>query len=134
MANALYDLGREGFLAGTIPFGTADIKMVLIDETDHTVNLATDNALDDIAAAAREEISANFASKTLTAGVADATDPVFSATSGDACDSMTIYEDSGVESTSELICNIDTAGGLPVTLGGDVTVQFDSGANKIFKL
>lgn len=134
MANALYDLGREGFLANTIDWDAANIKIVLIDEADHTPNLATDNALDDIVAAAREETSGNLASKTTTAGVADAADVTFSGTSGDPCESFSAYEDSGVESTSELICNIDTAGGLPVTLGGTVTIQWDNGANRIFKL
>ena len=46
-----------------------------------------------------------------------------------------IYQDSGVEATSRLIANIDAATGLPVTPNGtDITVQWDSGANRIFKL
>jgi len=50
-------------------------------------------------------------------------------------ESIEIYKDSGVESTSRLIANIDTATGLPVTPnGGDITVVFDAGANRIFKL
>lgn len=134
MANSLYDFGREAFLAGTIDWDAANIKIVLIDAADYTVNLATHNALDDVAAAAREETSGNLASKTTTAGVADAADVTFVGTTGDPCEQIIGYEDSGTESTSELIFNIDTAGGLPVTLGGDVTVQWDSGSSRIFKL
>ena len=37
--------------------------------------------------------------------------------------------------TSPLIANIDVATGLPITpSGGDIIVQWDTGANKIFKL
>jgi len=40
-----------------------------------------------------------------------------------------------VESTSRLIAWIDTGTNLPVTPnGGDITVQWDAGANRIFKL
>lgn len=135
MANALYDSGREGFLAGDIDWDANNIKLVLIDEADDTVDLAVDDNLDDRAGAARVATSGNFASKTTTAGVADAADVTLSAVTGDVSESIDIYKDSGVESTSRLICNIDTATGLPVTPnGGDITVTWDSGANKIFKL
>jgi hypothetical protein len=40
-----------------------------------------------------------------------------------------------VASSSPLICIFDTATNLPVTPnGGDITIQFDNGTNKIFKL
>jgi hypothetical protein len=79
--------------------------------------------------------SGALASKTKTAGVADAADVTLSAVSGDQSEQLVVWADSGVESTSRLILNIDTATGLPVTPnGGDITVQWDSGANKIFKL
>ncbi len=135
MANALYDKGREGFLDGSIDWDTNDIKLVLIDEDDDAVDLANDDFLDDIVAGARVATSGNFAGKTVTAGVADANDVTLSTVSGDVSESITIYMDSGVAGTSRLICNIDTATGLPVTPnGGDITIQWDSGANKIFKL
>lgn len=135
MANALYDAGREGFLSGDIDWDANNIKLVLIDEADDTIDLATDDNLDDRAGAARVATSGNLASKTTTAGVADAADVTLSTVTGDPSESIDIYKDSGVESTSRLICNIDTATGLPVTPnGGDITVVFDSGSNKIFKL
>jgi hypothetical protein len=41
----------------------------------------------------------------------------------------------GTEATKDLIAYIDVATGLPFTpSGGDITVQWDSGANRIFKL
>jgi hypothetical protein len=60
----------------------------------------------------------------------------FTAVTGDPCEAIVIWQDTGVESTSRLIAYIDTASsGLPVTPnGGDITIAWDSGANKIFKL
>lgn len=135
MANALYDKGREGFLDGSIDWDTNDIRLILIDEADDTIDLAVDDNLDDRLAASRVATSGAFASKTVTAGVADAADVTLTAVTGDPSESIDIYQHTGVETTSRLICNIDTATGLPVTPnGGDITVQFDAGANKIFKL
>jgi len=135
MANALYDRGREGFLAGDIDWDADDIKLVLIDEADDTIDLAADEDLADRAAGARVATSGNFASKTTTDGTADAADVTLSTVTGDESESIDIYQDSGVEATSLLICNIDTATGLPVTPnGGDIVVTWDSGSDKIFTL
>lgn len=135
MANALYDKGREGFLDGSIDWDTNDTRLILIDEADDTIDLSVDDNLDDRAGAARVATSGAMASKTVTNGVADAADVTLSAVTGDQSESIDIYKHTGTESTSRLICNIDTATGLPVTPnGGDITIQFDSGANKIFKL
>jgi len=134
MANALRDTGREGFLDGTIDWDTNTIKHFLYDEGADAF-IAGDDNLDDILAGARIATSGAYASKTVTAGVADAADVVHTAVSGATVESIEIYKDSGVESTSRLIANIDTATGLPVTPnGGDITVVFDAGANRIFKL
>jgi hypothetical protein len=133
MANALYDLGREGFLDGTIDYDTDNVKIVLCDEADYTVNLATDNDYADVTAAGRVAVSGNLASKTVTAGTADAADVTFSSVTGDISESITMYQDTGTEATSRLICNIDTATGLPVTPnGGDIIVQWN--ASGIFTL
>lgn len=135
MANALYDKGREGFLDGSIDWDTNTIKCVLIDTADYTVNLSTHDNLDDVAGAARVATSSALSGKSVTAGVADANDLTFSSVSGDSVEALIIYKDTGVESTSRLIAYIDTATGLPVTPnGGDITVTWDSGASKIFKL
>lgn len=135
MANALYDKGREGFLDGNIDWDTHDIRAILIDEADDTIDLAADDNLDDRAAGSRVAVSSAMGSKTVTNGVADAGDVTWSAVSGDPSESIDLYKHTGTESTSRLICNIDTATGLPVTPnGGDITAQWDSGSNRIFKL
>ena len=108
---------------------------MLLDEGEDVPVLATDDNLDDITTTSRVATSANLSSKTVTDGVADAADETLSSVSGASVESFTIYEDSGAEATSQLICNIDTATGLPLTPnGGDVTIQFDAGVNRIFKL
>lgn len=135
MANALYDKGREGFLDGSIDWDTNDTRGILIDEADDTIDLAVDDNLDDRAAGSRVATSGAMGSKTVTNGVADAADLTWSAATGDPSESIDLYKHTGTESTSRLICNIDTATGLPVTPnGGDITAQWDGGANKIFKL
>jgi len=135
MANALYDKGREKFLTGAVSWSSDNIKCVLVDAADYTVNLSTHEFLSDVASGGRVATSANLASKTTTAGVADAADVTFSAVTGDQSEALVIYKDTGSAATSPLIAYIDTATGLPVTPNGaDITVTWDNGSNKIFKL
>lgn len=143
MANALYDKGREGFLGGDIDWDAHNIKVGLIDNADYTVNLSTHDFFDDVAADltpsggsdALVAVSGNFANKTKTAGVADADDITLSSVSGDASESLVIFRDTGSVGTSNLIAYIDTATGLPITPnGGNITISWDAGSNRIFKL
>lgn len=135
MANALYGKGREGFLDGSIDWDTNDIRCILIDAADYTVSIDVHDNLDDIPVAARVATSGAMAGKTVTLGVADASDITFTAVSGDQSEALVLYKHTGTESTSRLIAYIDTAGGLPITPSGvDITVTWDNGANKIFKL
>lgn len=134
MANALYDAGRNAFLLGDIDWVADTIGCYLLD-ADYTPNLTTHDFLDDVAAGARVS-TVNLASKTASAGIADAADATFTAvTNATAVTQILIYKNTGTASTSALIALIDTATGLPVTPnGGDITVVWDSGTNKIFKL
>ena len=135
MANELYDKGREGFLDGSIDWDTDDIRCILVDAADYSVDLAAHDNLDDIPAGARVATSAALTGKTVVAGVADADDVTFSAVTGDQSEALVIYKHTGTESTSRLIAYINDATGLPVTPnGGDITIQWDSAASKIFKL
>ena len=135
MANELYDAGREGFLDGSIDWDTDDIRAILIDVADYTVDLAADDNLDDIPAAARVAVSGPLTGKTVTDGVADADDVTFSEVTGDECEAIVLYKHTGTESTSRLIAYIDSATGLPVTPnGGDIKVEWDNGSDKIFRL
>lgn len=145
MANALYGLGREAFLKGDIHWDSDDIKFLLVDTTDYTVDINVDQYCnkDTIPDAARvtNGLSGNLSGKSVTLGVADAADETLSTVSGEECEAIVIFLDGGGGGVSQsgttdlLIAYIDTATGLPVTPnGGDIQIQWDSGANKIFKL
>jgi hypothetical protein len=142
MANALYDLAREKFLKGDIHWDSDDIKVYLVDTDVYEVDLELDEFVDpsiwDAGAgsgAAVVATSANLGTKTTAAGVADAADITFSSVTGAVSEALVIWVDTTDRETSSLIAYIDTASGLPVTPnGGDITVQWDNGANKIFKL
>lgn len=145
MANALYGKGRQGFLDGSIDWDTDDIKCLLVDSTDYSVSIDVDQYCnkDTISDAARvtNGLSANFAGKTVTLGVADANDVTLGSVTGEECEAIVIFKDGGGGGVSQsgttdlLIAYIDTATGLPVTPnGGDITTAWDDGGNKIFKL
>lgn len=94
--------------------------------------------IDDVPVAARVVTIAAapaLASKSVLLGVADAADVTFTAVTGASVEAIVLFKDTGVETSSRLIAYIDTATGLPVTPnGGDITIAWDNGANKIFKL
>lgn len=134
MTNALYDHGREGILDRTIDMTAATITVALIRGGSFT---STHEFLSDLTGAGGSVVaSAVLASKTETSGVFGAANVTFPAVaSGTACSALVIYNDTGTGSTSRLVAWIDTATGLPVTPnGGDITVAWDTGSNKIFKL
>jgi hypothetical protein len=130
----LMNPGTLGTTSGdAVDLVSDNLKVVLVDAADYTFSAAHD-FLDDIAAGARVATSGNLANKTVTAGVFDADDITLSAVTGDPSEALVIYKDTGTEATSSLICYLDTGTGLPVTPnGGDITIAWSSGANKIFK-
>jgi hypothetical protein len=134
--SGLYDAGREGFLAGDVAWDSDDIRAILIDTADYTVNLATHDNLDDVPSAARVAVTSSLASKTTTGGVANAAGASFSSVTGDQSEAIVLYKHTGTESTSRLIAYIDTfTSGMPVTPnGGDISVAWSTGTSKIFKL
>jgi hypothetical protein len=121
MANAVQPKFKEAILQAFL--ASVDVKAILIDTADYTYSSAHD-FLDDVAAGAREEISAALGSKTFTDGVFDCVDGSFPSTTGDPCEAVYVFVDTGNAATSNLICYYDTASGLPVTLGGNVTVSW----------
>lgn len=128
-----YDKGLEKFLRGEIAYHSDNIKSVLLDVADYTVDLANDEFLSDIPSAAQVAISPNMIGKSTTAGVADATSPyAFPTVTGDPCEALAYFKDTGDPATSPLISYHDSAvSGLPVTPnGGDINIIFDW----IFKL
>ena len=116
----IFGAGNHGQLdldaAGT------DIRVILYDEGADTLDLTNDEDLFDRAAGARIAVSAAIAGKAILASSAfDHNDVTFSAVSGASVESLDYYNHTGTDTTSQLICNIDSATGLPVTPnGGDI--------------
>lgn len=114
---------------------TDTIKVVGVDHGTDTPVPATDQFLSDITAGARIFTSAGLANKSGASGVFDADDITITAVTGASIESIVLYKDTGSAATSPLILYVDTATGLPFTPnGGDLTIQWDNGANKIFAL
>jgi hypothetical protein len=136
LANGLYFKGREGFAGAEIDWDGDDIRAILIDVNDYTVDLASDNNLDDIPIGARIATSTSFVTKSITDGICDAADLSFTAVTGDTITAIVIYKHTGTESTSRLIAYIDSvASGLPlVPNGSDISMIFANTSSKIFKL
>ena len=134
MSNVLYDPGREGFLDGSIVMSTDTIKVILL-KSSYTFS-AAHKFVTDLTPASNEvsRSASGLASKTVTNGVFNAANLTFAALSGSAFSFIVLFKDTGADGTSRLIGYIDTATGLPCTPnGGDLTITWDTGANKIFK-
>jgi hypothetical protein len=133
MANVLYDAGREGILDTTIDM-TGDVRVCLVASA-YTFS-AAHNFMDDIGANDNGR-SAALGSKTYAAGVFDAADTTITATAAVACEALVIFQHTGNDATARLIAYIDTpTAGLPFTPSASqvVSITWDAGANKIFKL
>ena len=132
MANRLYPKGAEKIL-GTLDLTAVTVKAALL--SDAYTYSAAHEFLSDISASVLNTAQ-TLASKSVAGGVLDAADVVYTAvTSGATARYVALYRDTGTAGTSSLIFFVDTATGLPMaTNGGDITVQWDNGANKIFSL
>ena len=134
MANSLYAKGKEKFLSGAINLITDTIKVSLVKNT-YPQNVSTDEFYTDISAYVIGTPQ-TLAAKSVALGVFDAGDVTYTAvTAGDTLEGVVIYKDTGVAGTSPLLAYIDTITGFPLaTNGGDITIQWDNGAYKIFSL
>jgi hypothetical protein len=138
MANAVYPIAKEHFMAADIDMVVDDIVVLLTDTEEYTYSAAHD-ALADVAASARISVGGAtpiLSGNDVTSGVFDANDITLSAVTGDQFEAIILYQSASSEATSYLVCYIDTnVSGLPLTPnGGNVTITWDNGANKIFAL
>lgn len=142
MANAVYPKAKEGFLDGSIDLDTASIKVSLVRGYTYSSGHTT---VSDVtgAGATLHATSGALSSKTVTNGVFDAADVTFTTPASDAnSHSILVFQSSAstggadvASSSQRLIAWIDTGTGIPIVpAGGDITVVWDSGANKIFSL
>ena len=142
MADGFYEHGMKHFGRGNIAWifdGTPTsaendaIRCALVDTADYTVNLATHEFRDAAGLAAGIEETSGLMTLVDAAanGVLDASDVVFTGTAGDTCEGVLLYQDEGSAAADRLILWWDTGAGLPVTLGGDVTVQWGNVAGTL---
>lgn len=144
MANGFYEHGMKHIAWGDVVWkasGGSNIKVALIDTAEYTRDLANHEFYNPAfgnppsASTGVEELSANMTLVDAAAdGVLDASDVTFTGTSGDTCEGIMVFKDSGVTTTSPLLFWWEVASGLPVVLGGDVTIAWDSGSNKIARI
>lgn len=134
MSNALYAKGKEKILSASINFVSDTIKVALVKNT-YPQNLATDEFYSDISAYVIGTPQ-TLGSKSVTGGVFDASDATYTAvTAGDTLEGVVVYKDTGVAGTSPLLMYIDTITGFPLaTNGGDIVIQWDNGAYKIYAM
>lgn len=134
MADAMYNNYREEAMKGLRALNTEVIKVTGVT-SGYSFN-AAHTSLNDIAGANRVHTSAALSNKTTTNGIFDADDVTFTAVAaGSAIAALVVYVEAGTSASSTLILYLDSAAQLPVTPnGGDIIIQWDSGANKIFKL
>ena len=133
MANKLYPKGAEKILGGSINLTSDTIKVALL--SDAYTYSSSREFLSDVSAS-ELNTAQTLGTKSVTNGVFDAADSVYTAvTAGANARYLAIYKDTGVAGTSSLIFFLDTVTGLPMaTNGGDITVQWDNGSYKIFSL
>lgn len=146
MADAFYNAGLNGLLAGEIDMDTATIKAILLRGYTYA---ATHKFLSDVSAVTGTELvatTAALATKTIGTvgvGVFDAADTVWSAVpTGTACPAFILVQTSAVTGGADVaataqrvIAYLDSYTGLPVTPNGaDINLVFPTTANGIFKI
>jgi hypothetical protein len=141
VANAVFPKAKEGFLDGSIDLDTAAIKVALV--RGYTYD-GTDEFVSDVTATGTlHATSGALASVDVTDGVFDADDVTFTTPSANANNhSLLIFQASAVgggsdvaDTSQRLIAWIDTGTGIPIQpAGGDISVVWDNGADKIFSL
>ena len=147
MANALYGLGRNKFARGEINWlaSAGDTIKICLLKAAYTPSIDTHEFFTSLGANVVGNAGGTGRSDcpTLTLidptlGVVDANDSQLNSVPGSVgqCNYLCIFKDGGSDGTSPLLALIDTAGGtLPITPNGNnITVTWDSGANRIFKL
>lgn len=126
MANTLFPLWKQTLLASLLA-GT--VKAQLVDLGAYTYS-ASHKFLSSIPVAARYGTPATLLNKTIVNGVFDADDTLFTSVpagsgTADKEEAIVIFRDTGDPATSDLVCFIDNAAGLPVTPdGGNIVVAW----------
>lgn len=135
MANGIFAKAYQQFLSAGINLLTDDIRVMAVDSQEYTPNLASHEFLSSVPSGGRITAGIALTGKSVTDGVFDADDVTLPSVTGDQFEYLLFYKHTGSDSTARLIYLMDTATGLPATPGGgNITVTFSNGADKIFSL
>ena len=139
MSNHLFPNGKQRILEGSIAILTDSIKLALIG-SGYTQS-DTHTWYSDLGAnvISTPVAMASKTSNVPTGGVFNAASVTFPAVaSGSTISGLVIYKDTGTTTTSPLIVWYDTKADSTAisvaTNGGDVTVNFSTGASRVFQL
>lgn len=134
MANALFNPGREGFLAAEIDWDTAVIKVAMV--RSYTFNAAHKFVSDvTTAGGVLHATSAALTGKTVTSGTADANDITFTAAPSNTNNHhLVVFQSSAVTGGADvaataqrLIAWYDTGTNIPIVPnGGDVVIAWNA--------
>ena len=129
MSAHVYPLAKQSFESKLIDLVNDNIKVVALSSA-YTYS-ATHQFLSDLTGTIAT--TANLSGKSVANGVFSASNTVFSAVAaGSTITQIVGYQDTGVAATSRLVWIND--GFSQATNGGDINVNWDTGANKIFAL
>lgn len=129
--SALYTSYKESLLGTSPNLATADVRGVLVDTGTYTFSAAHTN-LSQITSGARIGTPVALTGKTITGGVFDAADPTYTGVSGASIEAVVLYVHNATETAATLIGFFD---GLTLQPnGGNITIQWDNTASKIFAI
>jgi hypothetical protein len=130
----MYENGVASIMGADIDLINDQIAALLIDKSSYTPDLDNDLSQADIPVAAQIAQVA-LSGKTIDGTTFRANDSVFVSVTGTTVDAIVLMKDTDNTGTSLLIAFIDNASEFPITPDGtDITIEWDDGANGIFKL
>ena len=139
MADAFYEDYRNALIGGgthgQVDLDADTITVSLRDEATTVLNLTTQIDEADVTAGwvGTDQVVTSPTVGVVGVGVFDHALVTWTAVTGNVCASLDYWKDTTTPTTSPLICNIDSATGLPVTPnGGDIT--WDPAAGGVFQI
>lgn len=133
MAASMYDLGRDACVNKQVDLINDTIKVALVG-AGYVANMTTDQFYTSISSAVIGTPSTLTSKSTNSSGTFSAANIVTATiASGSTITQAVIYQDTGTAGTSRLLAREDVTPNIP-TNGGTVTIAWDTGANKIFKI
>lgn len=123
--SAIYPNFAEASLSPGVDLLGSSVKAVLIDDADYTYSEAH-TFLSDVPAAARVGTTPDLTGKAVTDGTFSADNTSVESVTGDPTEILLLYIDTGVETTSRLICFLDNAGVQFTPNGGAANITWNA--------